>query len=94
MKLQDIDFDNGRVKIKALKKRGEIMKPISDTLRKFLDRWQKDGGQSFTYTRKWGKQGLRTYRDTWTFPTEPEQYLFPAKRSDNKMGRMSKDPWL
>lgn len=94
LQLQDMDFENKRVKIKPLKKRGEIMKPISATLQKFLDKWRQDGGQSFTYTRKWGKQGLRTYRDTWSFPTEPEQYFFPPKRSDNKMGRMSKDPSL
>lgn len=94
LQLQDIDFEKKNVKIKPLKKRGEIMKPISATLQKFLDKWRQDGGQSFTYTRKWGKQGLRTYRDTWSFPTEMEQYFFPPKRSDNKMGRMSKDPLL
>eukprot|EP00435_Cladocopium_sp_Y103_P057403 s1579_g19.t1 len=92
LQLQDIDFENQRVKVKALKRRADIMKPISPPLKKFLDKWQQSGGQTFTYTRKWGKQGLRTYRDTWSFPTKPEDYLFPPKRSDNDMGRMSKDP--
>ena len=94
LQLQDIDFENKRVKVKALKRRADIMKPISPTLQKFLEKWQQDGGQTFTYTRKWGKQGLRTYRDTWSFPTEPGQYFFPPKRSDNEMGRMNKDPGL
>ena len=55
MQLQDVDYENNRINVKALKRRGAIMKPISATLRRFLDKWKNDGGVSFSYTRKWGK---------------------------------------
>ena len=86
-----MDMENNRIKVKALKRRESMMKPMSSTLRKFLEKWSANGGLSFTYTKKWGAHGLRTFQDHWRYPTEPEQYFFPPKRSDNEMGRLTKD---
>ena len=91
IQLKDIDYENNRINVKALKRRGAILKPISATLRRFLDKWKNDGGVSFSYTRKWGKNGIRTFQDRWYYPSDPEQYFFPPKRSDNQLGRMCKD---
>ena len=38
-----------------------------------------------------GENGIRTFEDRWYYPAAPEQYFFPPKRSDNELGRMSKD---
>ena len=91
IQLQDVDMENHRVKVKALKRRESMMKPICPTLRHFLEKWSSNGGLSFTYTKKWGAHGLRTFQDHWHYPTEPKQYFFPPKRSDNQMGRLTKD---
>lgn len=94
LQFQDVDMETNRVKVKALKRRESMMKPMSPTLRKFLEKWSSNGGLSFTYTKKWGTHGLRTFQDHWHYPTDPEQYFFPPKRCDNKMGRLTKDYFL
>jgi len=91
LQVQDLDFANDLVNIAGLKKHGAVQKPMSATLRRMLEKWKAEGGQSFTYSRKWGNRGICTYQDTWVYPAQPEEYLFPAKRSDSKLPRMTKD---
>ena len=91
LQLKDLDMDAKTVQIKALKRRGAILKPMSAPLVRMLKQWNENAGVSFTYTRKWGQRGVCTFTDKWKYPTAAESYFFPPKRCDNKMGRISKD---
>jgi len=93
LQVQDINFEKRTVKVRALKKQAETDKVLGEAALAFLVRL-RDEGISVPRSRNTGLNGTHgTLRinDMWNWPDAPEHYLFPARRRDNKLRRLSKD---
>ena len=100
LRLQDFDLENNFVLIGPLKRGEPLRKPLSETARATIQAWIDKGGISIQRSRKWGNQGVKTFADSWKWPTKPEDHLFPPDRSDTKLAHRTKarvrveTPWV
>ncbi|CAE7696987.1 unnamed protein product [Symbiodinium sp. CCMP2592] len=91
LQAKHVDLAFGRVQVGELKKQEKILKPLTDTAKTFFTQLRDNAGHSEQRTRRFGSRGYVTYQDSWSWPTDPEAFLFPATRKDAVAKHMNKD---
>ena len=87
---KDFDLAGGVVRVHALKRQDATDKCLNEAAATFVRKLQEEG-VSVNRMRNTGLQGVKATNDIWTWPEEPEDYLFPATRRDSRKGRRTKD---
>ena len=93
LQLQDINWEDKKIRVRELKGHAEMMKPLSQAAVLFLEKLKAEGGRKISRTRMWGSRGLVTFMDWWVFPRTAEGYLFPASRKDSQTPHRNKATW-
>lgn len=87
---EDVDFEKGVVRVRPLKRQDATDKVLSEAAVTFL-RKMKDDGVCVKRSKNTGLRGIQELNDVWTWPENPEHYLFPATRRDSQQERRTKD---
>ena len=90
LRSKDVDLEKGVVHVRALKRQNATEKCLSEAAASFVRKLQEEG-ISVSRVRNTGLRGVQSFSDTWLWPEEPEDYIFPASRRDSKETRRSKD---
>ena len=93
LQLQDINWEDKKIRIRELKGHAEMMKPLSRAAVLFLEKLKAENGRKISRTRMWGNRGLVTFMDWWRFPINPEGHLFPPSRKDCATAHRNKATW-
>ena len=78
---QDFDLKNGACKVKPLKRRGAMTKHVLTSVRPMLQKLKSKGIRR-KRAQKRGVLGVVKYTDSWKWPSQGKDYLFPSDRSD------------
>ena len=87
---KDFDLVKGVVKVRALKRQDATDKVLSEAAVAFVRKLQEEG-VSVCRVKSTGFRRPQAVDDSWNWPEEPEDYLFPASRRDSKHSRRTKD---
>lgn len=80
---KDFDLEKGIVRVRALKRQAATDKVLSEAAVAFVCKLQEEG-ISVNRVKNTGVLGIKTVADSWNWPEEPEEYLFPSTRRDSK----------
>jgi integrase len=78
---KDLDFENGVVRVRPMKRQGATDKVLSDAAVLFIRKIQEEG-INIKRLRNTGLRVLQEISDDWNWPEDPEGLLFPATRRE------------
>ena len=90
LKRGNFDLAGGWVVVGAMKRGAELRKPLSQAAHKLIQHWVSGNGMTVQRTRRCGSRGLITFADTWAWPVEQDDFLFPSTRKDAAKKNMNK----